>query len=1534
MAGMVMVMVMVLLGRPEFAAGIGGAGTTHPPPTRHGPKGDQSSSLGTGSDEASRTSSAHRKRPGTKEYSQKGIQPPLLGVNAEGKVDRPTWKAIQQVMNDSQKFVESLHTISWKEGLSEDILKGVQSFLAASNGGDVNDSDLGTAAPGLSASTYQSSPGRASVNAERKPQGITTSAAKYSSEDAAVLVEYTVALVEYTRLYKPYRKACDYLDELLKEREEDDKQAESESQANDHEMEKVSTPEPEVELTEADLPGLQEAVTRLQREYDDAVVVKNNLGNDVKSCSERLKAATGLLNSLKYMEREWKSYVDEYTSSEILLSNCIAAAAFLTYCGAMGVDRRKRMGKFFMQVCRDNGLKVQHQHLFDRLTLPEFLKGKIVLKTWENVLLPTDPISMDTICIFSQEECSDSWALLCDPQRIAITWVLTMLGQTTLVKYKELRGHLETCLMEGTTLVVTDVDVNELEYDSRFYYILRSRYRFLTSSTPFKLMVGENEIECQTGFRLVLATTFSSRAVPSSIAAYVNVVEFNQSRDGLEEMFLDRFLRLEKPRMQDTRTQVVDEMVTLMEGLREAEENILECLGSGHRLLYNLAATKKLASIQKQHEEIVEGQTRARGIENSILQSREGYRPIARRAAVMFDVARIMAEINTAYQTSLAQFLIVFDAAIKHSERTAVKAVVERLTQSAFYTSARALFERDRPLFSLLCAVEVEDSSGRVGPGDREFLIHPSFGAAVKTALQPSAVSEAASRTQAKKPFDWLLDEQYSYLQLLAGHFEWFQDAFDKMTKDGRETQWRQITEHDKPELVALPDGLDEKFSLIQRFMVIRSIRGDRLMPAATCFVTSVLGKKYTTEMPLDLPFAYRQSESRTPIVLLYTQEANMVEKLVIEGAQKKQVELHVLALANVGIGEERVARKLIHKAMVQGHWVLLHNAHNSPRLLAALDSFMHETKTVDSEFRLWVSVQPHPAIPSSLLQCAIKVVADSPKNTKDSLQRSLQWVDSDLIRVSSRQEWPALLHNLCMLHSLIRLRTRYGLTGWNKPLDLRNFGTAELWQALDLAVREFQDSTDLTAQSGGSSRSIQWNGLRYMLAEAVYGRNMSDEFDRQGLSAMIDYWISPAAVKREFEAAKIKYKLPSALFSSHVRLNNLWSALEGFPAEGLEVPEACGLHPSPETQLGDEQYVFTRLNYLLDRMASSDTLTHAVVEPSTPMPSSGVIQQSSAVHTFGAGSINVAEAGIFASASLVSIRNRKEVELNEVCTTMLAKIPKVWTKESVYDRIKKTGGPNPFNLFVIAEMECMHRLLACVRETLLSIKAATEDGLCGDRISEELLVAADNLYHLRIPSKWSQLGGDSSPPPTWSLAAWFTDLANRFSHIDRIIVQGREKVPAYWLGAFFNPRRFLSIIKQEAVRNSEGKPSATEPFVFQTEITGRDKDHLREPPLDGMFVYGIYLWGCAWEKTTGDLLDAPPKLGPTPLPVVHIVALPQIEKASLNDPVRAAVSYSCPCYSSRICQREPVMLLDVDNKDVPSTRWPLRGLSSTLRPF
>ena len=61
----------------------------------------------------------------------------------------------------------------------------------------------------------------------------------------------------------------------------------------------------------------------------------------------------------------------------------------------------------------------------------------------------------------------------------------------------------------------------------------------------------------------------------------------------------------------------------------------------------------------------------------------------------------------------------------------------------------------------------MEDSCGRVNIGDREFLIHPLYGAAVKTAVCQSALSTSQAKIiNAKKPFDWMTDEQYNALQV------------------------------------------------------------------------------------------------------------------------------------------------------------------------------------------------------------------------------------------------------------------------------------------------------------------------------------------------------------------------------------------------------------------------------------------------------------------------------------------------------------------------------------------------------------------------------------------------------------------------------------------------------------------------------------------------------------------------------------------------------------------------------------------------
>ena len=62
-------------------------------------------------------------------------------------------------------------------------------------------------------------------------------------------------------------------------------------------------------------------------------------------------------------------------------------------------------------------------------------------------------------------------------------------------------------------------------------------------------------------------------------------------------------------------------------------------------------------------------QERVHMSENAINNAREGYRSVAKRGAVCFDVARCLTEINLIYQTSWQQFLEVYDSSIKHSER-------------------------------------------------------------------------------------------------------------------------------------------------------------------------------------------------------------------------------------------------------------------------------------------------------------------------------------------------------------------------------------------------------------------------------------------------------------------------------------------------------------------------------------------------------------------------------------------------------------------------------------------------------------------------------------------------------------------------------------------------------------------------------------------------------------------------------------------------------------------------------------------------
>ena len=96
-------------------------------------------------------------------------------------MDRQTWKAIQLIMSDSQKFAEALHGVSWEEGLSDDIVRSLEPFFAKNELGELG-KPMQT-----SGAKARTPPGKNSPLSGMKPRGNASSVAFSMSSRTTVL---------------------------------------------------------------------------------------------------------------------------------------------------------------------------------------------------------------------------------------------------------------------------------------------------------------------------------------------------------------------------------------------------------------------------------------------------------------------------------------------------------------------------------------------------------------------------------------------------------------------------------------------------------------------------------------------------------------------------------------------------------------------------------------------------------------------------------------------------------------------------------------------------------------------------------------------------------------------------------------------------------------------------------------------------------------------------------------------------------------------------------------------------------------------------------------------------------------------------------------------------------------------------------------------------------------------------------------------------------------------------------------------------
>ncbi|CAF3865898.1 unnamed protein product [Rotaria sordida] len=1141
--------------------------------------------------------------------------------------------------------------------------------------------------------------------------------------------------------------------------------------------------------------------------------------------------------------------------------------------------------------------------------------------------------------------------------------------------------------------------------------VIRNQARFLSSEKPFKLQIGQQEIECSPKFRLYMHTITQPVYIPKELAAYTLTLCFHVTLNDLEEIFLGRFMSKEKPHIDAEQYALLQEKVDTLKIIDPLRQNITNFLASDSlNLLYSVEPTKRLSDLKKAYDEATEGSHRVAVQEENLFKTRNSYRKLAQRAATCYNIMHYLRQLLPEYVMPLEHFIDLFDSCIFQSEKHSMGTVMTDITKNAFITIYRILNDRDRRVFAIYFAMEIESFNRRqnqqldlnIPTGEREFIISPTWAIALLQKRGARLPNEHRFWSY-KKPFDWMTDEAYQNLQYLAIFFDWFSDGFERMGKEGQEAKWRPLCEGET-ENYPLPSPL-EQLEPIQKFCIVRALRSDRLLQASTVYVTNVFHQdshktksltqehnphqttsssqtsstSRSTTIPVsptlqqDADLLTRQSGQRS-VLLFYDDEPDEVVNFFLYCTNLIQTDSSITTptfqIVNIygnGANEERILKKTFNKALTHNIWLLLHCVHNNPSFLSYVETSLWELRSKRSSStstmpRIWLSIQRTYSFPSSLYNLCLIAYIRTPLSMKEAMTRAFSLIDNDLLRHSSKPEWIPILHNICYLHCLLNLRTRFSQAGWDLP-TLTSFTNVELTSAFQVVAREFalSDQSIVRLESAHTSsavsteaniRPLSWTSIRYALSELIYGARALSEYDQRAIANIVDFWIQPGSIKRDFEFSKIKYKIPSIFFAQQPKLSQLQQALESLSIHQLDAPEACHLHSTNETNLGDDLLIINRLNRILDALPANTSLSAAVHQrPNTPVEDVTVNTSLS--------SSNAAPTS-FSSAALYSFSTKKAVALEEYSATILAsKLPKVLTKDQILDRARRNGTPiqSPFNVWIVREAQLMTDLVTLIRTHLQSIKAACDLSQLGTQWSVELANVAHALYYQRIPDAWREMIGPSAPPPTWGLNNFFPDLIMRAEHIEKVLTKGREKHPAYNLSAFFHASSLFGIFKQEvahALNLSDDLNNGS--LIFQCELTPRDREHIREPPKDGLFIFGLYLWGCSSDKNAVEhgISDAPARNRDaySSLPVMHLTCV-SAEKASQsvsqqqqgaditsNTRATALDIYSCPVFYKRSPERRPtevVCELDLWKKTTnigQASRWAWRGVCMTVKPY
>ena len=837
------------------------------------------------------------------------------------------------------------------------------------------------------------------------------------------------------------------------------------------------------------LKAVVEKLDQLEKDFNLAIKTKMDLENEVETCSAKLVRADKLIGGLGGEAKRWTETVKNLKVLEHnIIGDVLVSAGTISYLGPFIKTYRSDCEADWQAKLVDLG--TPHTPGCNLLMT---LMEPVQVRTWNIQGLPSDDFSIANAIIMTN---SSRWPLMIDPQGQANKWIRNMEAASNPIMLKAsdsgttVQRSLESCVQFGRPLVIENVGET---MDPLLEPIL-SNATFKTSTGELVIKLGDNTVPFHDDFRFYMTTILPNPHYSPEVSVKVALLNFTITPEGLEEQILNATVEEERPDLAELKAKLVVENAENQRKIKELEDKILFLLANSQGDILDDEVLIETLAISKVTSNEIEAAVKAADITGKEIDAtRELYRPVAYRASILFFTIADLCIIDPMYQYSLPWFDNLFRAAFGAAEKSddLQKRLVfckDSFLESLYKNVCRSLFEKDKLLFSFNVCIRIRQGDSLINPLEWRFLL-----------------TGASKNLDTPKPagMEWLTDSTWNELLNMEAALPVFKGF---CTDVAANTAWaKDFFDSAEPETGAHMPSWQEKLNSLQKMIVLRAIRPDKVTIAIANYVTEHLDDRFVQPPPFDLAPCFEDSTPNAPLVFVLTSGADPTGALINFADERGMMngKYHAISL---GQGQGPIAEALLTSGMEQGHWILLQNCHLCVSWMPSLERIVENTdaEKVNPTYRLWLTSKPSAAFPVSILQNGIKITNEPPKGLRSNMMSAYYVFNDEVMDKTDKPEsWRKLLYAVNFYHAVIQERKKFGALGWNIRYEFNDSDK-------EINIMQLQEILE-------QNEVIPYRVILILCGSVNYGGRVTDDLDRRTLLIMLDDYIRGDTLRDDY---------------------------------------------------------------------------------------------------------------------------------------------------------------------------------------------------------------------------------------------------------------------------------------------------------------------------------------------------------------------------------------------------------------------------------